>query len=286
MDVKEVNSSVDQVGSEQVELGGPQEMTIARPRQSPHAVPGRTYGRLSRLRSYLIIDPLIWLYTLVLGVLALPGGFLDRSGRRLHWFSYAWSWLIMKTIFSPVTVTGLDKIDISKPHVYAANHASALDIPVLYVNLPFQFRIAFKKELLSYPVVGWQLKRSGQVCIDQQNPSHSISSIRAALKGLKAGLPLVIFPEGGRTPDGEIKPFLPGAFFLAIKAQVDIVPVALVGTYELLPMDTYHIKCRPLEMRVGEPISTTGLTMRDMETLSAKVQKALEDLYYRSDSGL
>jgi 1-acyl-sn-glycerol-3-phosphate acyltransferase len=279
--VSEVNSSVDQVGSEQVERGGPQEMTIARPRQRPRAVPGRSYGWLSRLRSYLIIDPLIWLYTLVLGVLALPGGLFDRSGRRLHWFSYAWSWLIMKTIFSPVTVTGLDKIDTSKPHVYAANHASALDIPVLYVNLPFQFRIAFKKELLSYPVVGWQLKRSGQVCIDQQNPSHSISSIRAALKGLKAGLPLVIFPEGGRTPDGEIKPFLPGAFFLAIKAQVDIVPVALVGTYELLPMDTYHIKCRPLEMRVGEPISTTGLTMRDMETLSAKVQRALEDLYYR-----
>ena len=277
-----MNSSVDQVGSEQVERDGPQEMTIARRRQRPHAVPARSYGWLSRLRSYLIIDPLIWLYTLVLGLLALPGGFLDRSGRRLHWFSYAWSWLIMKTIFSPVTVTGLGRIDTSKPHVYAANHASALDIPVLYVNLPFQFRIAFKKELLSYPVVGWQLKRSGQVCIDQQNPSHSISSIGAALKGLKAGLPLVIFPEGGRTPDGEIKPFLPGAFFLAIKAQVDIVPVALVGTYELLPMDTYHIKCRPLEMRVGEPISTTGLTMRDMETLSATVQKALEDLYYRS----
>jgi 1-acyl-sn-glycerol-3-phosphate acyltransferase len=281
MGVSEVNSSVDQVGSEQVERDGPEEMTIARPRKRPHAVPGRSYGWLSRLRSYLIIDPLIWLYTLVLGLLALPGGFLDRSGRRLHWFSYAWSWLIMKTIFSPVAVTGLDKIDTSKPHVYAANHASALDIPVLFVNLPFQFRIAFKKELLSYPVVGWQLKRSGQVCIDQQNPSHSISSIRAALKGLKAGLPLVIFPEGGRTPDGEIKPFLPGAFFLAIKAQVDIVPVALVGTYELLPMDTYHIKCRPLEMRVGEPISTTGLSVRDLEALSARVQKALEDLYYR-----
>ena len=111
----------------------------------------------------------------------------DRNGRRLHWFSHAWSWLIMKSIFSPVKVTGLDKIDTSKPHVYAVNHASALDIPVLYVHLPFQFRIAFKKELLAYPVIGWQLKRSGQVCIDQQNPSHSISSIRAALKGLQAG---------------------------------------------------------------------------------------------------
>jgi len=90
----------------------------------------------------------------------------------------------------------------------------------------------------------------------------------------------VIYPEGGRTPDGDIKPFLPGAFFLAIKAQVDIVPVALVGTYELLPMNTYHIKCRPLEMRVGEPISTAGLTGKDLEALSARVRKAIEDLYY------
>ena len=274
-----MKSSVDEVQSGQIDE--PQSVSVVPSRLSPHAIPGRNYGWLSALRSYFIFDPLIWMYTLVLGLAALPGGVFDRSGRRLHWFSRAWSWLIMKTILSPVKVTGLDKIDTSKPHVYAANHASALDIPVLYVNLPFQFRIAFKKELLSYPVVGWQLKRSGQVCIDQQNPSHSISSIRAALKGMKAGLPLVIFPEGGRTPDGEIKPFLPGAFFLAIKAQVDIVPVALVGTYELLPMNTYHIKCRPLEMRVGEPISTTGLTMRDLEALSAKVQSALEALYYR-----
>ncbi len=275
-----MKSSVDEVRSGQID--GPQSVSVAPSRLSPHAIPGRNYGLLSALRSYLILDPLIWLYTLILGFAALPGGVFDRSGRRLHWFSRAWSRLIMKTILSPVRVTGLDKIDTSKPHVYAANHASALDIPVLYVNLPFQFRIAFKKELLSYPVVGWQLKRSGQVCIDQQNPSHSISSIRAALKGIKAGLPLVIFPEGGRTPDGEIKPFLPGAFFLAIKAQVDIVPVALVGTYELLPMNTYHIKCRPLEMRVGEPISTTGLTMRDLDALSTQVQAALEELYYRA----
>jgi 1-acyl-sn-glycerol-3-phosphate acyltransferase len=288
--VQEVKSSVDQVETSRVEgrhaesrelrSGAPPLVPVAAERRSPHAIPSLKHGWLSRLRSYFILDPLIWLYTLVMGLLAIPGGLFDRSGRRLHWFSYAWSWLIMKTIASPVKVTGLDKIDTSKPHVYAVNHASALDIPVLYKYLPFQFRIAFKKELLSYPVVGWQLKRSGQVCIDQQNPSHSISSIRAALKGLKAGLPLVIYPEGGRTPDGEIKPFLAGAFFLAIKAQVDIVPIALVGTYELLPMNTYHIKCRPLEMRVGQPIPTTGLTMRDLEGLSARVQKAVEELYY------
>jgi 1-acyl-sn-glycerol-3-phosphate acyltransferase len=155
-----------------------------------------------------------------------------------------------------------------------------MDIPVLYANLPFQFRIAFKKELLSYPIVGWHLKRSGQVCIDQQNSARSIASVRHALKSLKHGMPFVIFPEGGRTPDGDIKPFMAGAFFLAIKAQVDVVPVALLGTYELLPMNTYHIKSRPLEMRVGKPISTEGMTLRDMDALSDKVKAAMEELYY------
>jgi 1-acyl-sn-glycerol-3-phosphate acyltransferase len=273
-----VNSSAERVENQEVESRAAAVVTPARP--SPHAIPELRHGWLSRLRSYLIFDPLIWFYTLAMGPVALIGGFFDRDGSIMHGFARVWSWLIMKSILSPVKVTGLENIDTSKPHVYAANHASALDIPVLYVNLPFQFRIAFKKELLSYPVVGWHLKRSGQICIDQQNPSRSIGSIRAALKGLKEGLPLVIFPEGGRTPDGQIKPFLPGAFFLAIKAQVDVVPVALVGTYELLPMDTFHIKCRPLEMRVGEPISTAGLSLRDLETLSAKVQAALEKLYY------
>jgi 1-acyl-sn-glycerol-3-phosphate acyltransferase len=243
-------------------------------------VPAAKHGWLSLLRSYFIFDPLIWLYTVVLGIVSIPVSLFGEKSRILHGFARFWSWLIMKTILSPVKVTGLDKIDTSKPHVYAVTHASALDIPVLYVYLPFEFRILFKKELLSYPIVGWHLRRSGQVCIDQQKPTRSIAHIRSAVKSLQDGMPLVIFPEGGRTPDGEIKPFMPGAFYLAIKAQVDIVPVALVGTYELLPMNTYHIKSRPLEMRIGEPISTDGYSLREMEPLSAKVHQAMEDLYY------
>jgi 1-acyl-sn-glycerol-3-phosphate acyltransferase len=96
---------------------------------------------------------------------------------------------------------------------------------------------------------------------------------------LRSGTPLVIFPEGGRSPNGQILPFLPGAFFLAIKAQADIVPIALVGTFDLLPMNTYHIKSRPLEMRVGEPVSTAGLTVRDTEAVSARVRTAIESLH-------
>jgi len=244
----------------------------------------RKYGVLSRLRSYFIFNPLIWLYTVVMGLLSLPSSVFSNSGRIQHDFAHVWAWLIMKTIFSPVTVTGLEKIDTTRPHVYAVSHGSALDIPVLYVHLPFQFRIAFKKELLKYPIVGWHLRRSGQVCIDQQNPAGSIGAIRSALKSLKRGMPLVIFPEGGRTQDGKIQPFMPGAFFLAIKSQVDVVPVALLGTYELLPLNTFHIKCRPLEMRVGEPISTAGLTLDDMDQLSENVQKAMEELSCANES--
>ena len=251
-------------------------VSVARPRKKLFC---DRHNFLSRLRSYFFLDLLLWFYTLVFGLASIPFGFFDRDGRILHWFASAWSKAIMKSIFSPMKVIGLDKIDTSKPIVYAVNHASALDIPALYAFLPFQFRILFKSELLSYPIIGWHLKRSGQICINQQQPSRSAGNIRTALKSLKSGMPLVIFPEGGRTPDGEIKPFLPGTFFLAIKAQVEIVPIALVGTYELLPMNTYHIKCRPLEMRVGQPISTVGLTLRDMDAVSARVQKELEELY-------
>ena len=256
-------------------------VTEAPARKPISAVAGKRYGILSRLRSYFFFDPLIWAYTLLLGLTSIPFGFFDKEGSILHGFARAWSKLIMKTIFSPVKVTGLEKIDPTKTHVYAVNHASALDIPFLYAFLPFQFRIVHKKELLSYPIVGWHLKRSGQVCVDQQNPSRSIGQIKSALKTLKSGMPLVIFPEGGRTSDGRIQPFLPGAFFLAIKAQVEVVPVALAGTYDLLPMNTYHIKPRPLEMRIGNPIATAGLTLREMEQLSSKVQGELEEMLYQ-----
>jgi 1-acyl-sn-glycerol-3-phosphate acyltransferase len=277
--MQEVNASIESNAEESPVLLPPATET-----RDPRPV--KVYGWGSRLRSYFIFDPLIWLVTVVLGIISIPVSLFGEKTRILHKFARFWSQVIMKTVLSPVTVTGLDKIDTSKPLVYAANHGSALDIPVLYVNLPFQFRIVFKKELLVYPIVGWHLKRSGQICINQQNPAGSIGSIRSAVKSLKSGMPLVIFPEGGRSPDGKIMPFLPGAFFMAIKAQVDVVPVALVGTYEVLPMDTYHIKPRPLEMRVGKPISTAGMTLRDMDALSAKVQKALEILYYEGSSRL
>ncbi|MGZ4817786.1 MAG: lysophospholipid acyltransferase family protein, partial [Terriglobales bacterium] len=155
-----------------------------------------------------------------------------------------------------------------------------LDIPLLYEHLPFQFRIMAKKELFRYPFMGWHLRRSGQIPVDASSAAASMRSLMKAVRSLQAGMPLVVFPEGGRSPNGQIQPFMSGAFYIAIKAGVDVVPMALVGTYEVLPMNSFHIRPGPMELVVGDPISTAEYGLRDMDTLAARVQKAIEDLYY------
>jgi 1-acyl-sn-glycerol-3-phosphate acyltransferase len=238
---------------------------------------------LSRLRSYFIFDPLIFVYTAVCGALSLISSLFDSDGRIQHKFARVWSSLILKTSLSPIEVVGLHKLDISKPYVYAANHISAIDIPVLYTGLPVQFRIVANKNIFSYPFVGWHLRRSGQIPIDMTTPRATFKSLHSGIEDLKQGLSVVIFPEGGRSPDGEIKPFFNGAFYMATKAQVDVVPLTIVGTYEMLPMNTFHIKPRNLRLIIGEPISTQGMTSHDLERLAEQTKVVIERTY--ADNG-
>lgn len=235
---------------------------------------------LSRLRSYFIFDPLIWFYTIVLGTLSLLSSFFDSEGVLQHKFARLWSRLILGTIGTTITVQGLGKIDISKAHVYVVNHLSALDIPVLYVSLPFQFRILAKKELFRYPFMGWHLRRSGQIPVVLDNPKASIRSLQLAVAAVKHNMSLLVFPEGGRSDDGQLQAFMGGAFFAAIKAQADIVPMAIIGTYETLKMNTWHIKPQPVKLLVADPISTAGLTTRDTEAVAARARTVIADLYY------
>lgn len=234
----------------------------------------------TRLASYLVRNPLIYLATAVLGTLSLLSSLFDRSGRIQHGFARLWSWLILKASSAPLTVEGLERIDLTQPAIYTANHSSALDIPVLYVGLPFQFRILAKQELFRLPFLGWHLKRSGQIAIDRSDARASLRSLGAASQTLQQGMPLVVFPEGGRSVDGHLQPFLGGTFYAAIKAQVPIVPLAIVGTFEALPMNTYVIRPHSFRLIAGEPISTAGLVSRDMEALSARVHQAMSALFY------
>ncbi len=245
----------------------------------------RPPSRLStRLASYLVRNPLIYLYTAVLGTLSLISSLFDRSGRTQHGFARLWSRLILRTTSSPLSVQGLERIDLSRPAIYTANHSSALDIPVLYAGLPFQFRILAKIELFRLPFLGWHLKQSGQIPIDRADARASLRSLSAASQTVKAGMPLVIFPEGGRSSDGHIQSFLGGTFYIAIKAQLPIVPMAIVGTFQTLPMNTFVIHPHPFRLIVGAPIPTAGLVTRDMDALSARVHQAMSELFYANSS--
>jgi len=209
--------------------------------------------------------------------------------------------MILGTIGARVNVQGLERIDANKARIYAVNHLSALDIPVIFKCFPFQFRILAKKELFHYPFMGWHMRRSGQIPItfeetpktDEGNtenkPSQEPSSgkfgrlrknfegLTQGVKYLKTGMPIVIFPEGGRSETGQIQPFMRGAFWLALKAHVDVVPVAIVGTDEMLPMNSFHIRPHPLQFVIGEPIPAQGMNIR---TLTQKTRGAIADLYY------
>jgi 1-acyl-sn-glycerol-3-phosphate acyltransferase len=94
-------------------------------------------------------------------------------------------------------------------------------------------------------------------------------------------MPLAIFPEGGRSADGHMRPFMGGAFYMAIKAQAPVVPVVLVGNNDLLPMNSFHLRPGCVEMIIAEPIPTTGMVPRQMDELATRVRQVMSDLYYK-----
>ncbi len=248
--------------------------------EKPSAMSVQRPGSLfSRLRSYLFYVPVVYLYTGALGVVALLSSLFDRDGRLQHRIARLWARSILRTVGIRVQVCGKERLQQSQPVIYAANHLSAIDIPVLYAEVPSQFRIMAKKELFRYPFLGWYLTRSGQIPIVLGDAHASLRSLNRASDALRKGMPLVVFPEGGRSASGELQEFLGGAFYVAIRAQVPIVPVAIVGSYELLPINSFHVVPGDVGLVFGEPIPTAGLRMRDSAELSARVRQQIAELY-------
>lgn len=239
----------------------------------PHPMP-----RLHRWRTNLLQAPLLFLATGFFGTLALIASLFAKTGRTQHRIARVWARACLFATGGSLTVRGLENLPTPRTAVYAANHTSYMDIPVVFKSLPFQFRILAKKELWQWPFIGWYLNRSGQIPIDTANPRATLSSLGAGVKALRAGMPLFVFPEGSRTPDGQLRDFLSGAAFLAIRAQVPIVPIALTGVYDLLPMHTRHFYPCPMTLTIGTPIPTAGLTMRQADDLTAHLRSAIAQL--------
>ena len=232
-----------------------------------------------RWLSYLLLVPLVGLATAAFGCVSLLCGLWDKAGRQQHAIARVWARTLLLISFSPVKIIGREKLHEHETAVYASNHLSYMDTPVLFAYLPFQFRILAKQSLWKTPFIGWYLNHSGQVPVDLKSPRSLIASLNRGVTTLKHGLPLVLFPEGGRAATGQLQTMMSGCAYMAIKAQVPLIPLTLIGTYELLPIHVYALHPRPLLVVVGEPISTTGLTTRDADTLTRRLYESISATY-------
>jgi 1-acyl-sn-glycerol-3-phosphate acyltransferase len=232
-----------------------------------------------RWLSYLVLVPLVGLATATFGCVSLLCGLWDKSGRQQHAFAHLWARTLLFISFSPVKIIGREKLHEHETAVYASNHLSYMDTPVLFASLPFQFRILAKQALWKTPFIGWYLHRSGQVPVDTKSPRSLIASLNRGVTTLKHGLPLVLFPEGGRAATGQLQTMMSGCAYMAIKAQVPLIPLTLIGTYELLPIHVYALHPRPLLVVVGDPISTIGLTTRDADALTQRLYESISATY-------
>ncbi len=238
----------------------------------------------ARLTSNVLRLPAFACATIACGSLALLSSFFEskhKPGRLQHAIAQTWARLSVFISGARVQVSGLENIP-TETAVYACNHTSYMDTPVVFSSLPFQFRILAKKELWGIPFIGWYLNRSGQIPIDTANPRTTLSSFSKGVHALRDGLNIFVFPEGGRTPDRQLKPLLNGAAFLALRAQVPIVPVILVGVYDLLPIHTKHVypdpQGQPIRVAFGKPIPTAGRSPREAEALTAELREAMQSL--------
>ncbi len=228
-----------------------------------------------RWRSNIFRAPFFFAGTAVFGTAALIASLWAKTGRTQHRIAQLWARTCVFLSGARLDVLGMENLRKHPVAVYAANHTSYMDTPVVFSTLPFQFRILAKKELWSLPFIGWYLNRSGQIPIDTDNPRATLSSLSVGVKALRSGMPLFVFPEGSRTPDGELKTFLAGAAFLAIRAQVPVVPIALSGVYDLLPIHTSHFYPCEVALMAGEPINTVGMTPRQVDELTERLRSEI-----------
>jgi len=234
---------------------------------------------VERAVSYGVRAPLFFLATGFFGSLSLAASLIERNGRMQHRIAQAWARTCVAVSGADVTILHGERLKAG-PAVYVCNHLSYMDTPVIFSALPFQFRIVARHDLWSLPFIGWHLKRSGQVPVDVTNPRASIASLAGAVRTLKSGMPLFIFPEGGRTESGDVEPFMNGPAFMAIRAQLPLVPMALIGTHELLPIHSSEFHPVPVTLVADRPLETAGLTMKNVDEVTAAVQERIAALYY------
>lgn len=175
-------------------------------------------------------------------------------------------------------VTGRERVDFSRPHMFAANHQSWIDIPCLFAALPVNLLFVGKRELRQIPFLGWYMAAMGMVFVDREDRKESARVVGRSAQRLRDGWSLLTFPEGTRSLDGRPQRFKTAFFAAPIDAQAPIVPVGITGAERVLPKGGARVRPGTIRITVGDPIATRGLTRADRATLARRTQEAVEEL--------
>lgn len=222
----------------------------------------------------------LFFVTFILSCIALISIPLDKSGRVFRWCAVVWSKIILKTFGIRLHIKGLENIDRTKHYVFVSNHASMFDIPAVLAGIPNEVNLVFKKELSRVPIWGWALRYGHFIMIDRSNPRDAIESLDRAAQSIRNGKSVLLFAEGTRTRDGKLQPFKRGAFTLAVKSKVPVVPVTINNTFSILPKGSLNIRPRDIEVILEHPIPTDELNGKEGEqVLMEHVHRAIEQHY-------
>lgn len=189
---------------------------------------------------------------------AIIASLINDSGNQVHRVGKLWARIIIRTSGIKIDIEGQDNIPGGKPVVFACNHASQFDIPILYKALPVQFRFVVKKELFKIPLFGSAMRHAGYIPIDRSGGKAALRSLHEAAERVKNGASIIIFPEGTRSPDGRLRPFKMGGILIAIKAGCPIVPVAISGSHNVLPKGSLRVRPGRIKVTIGLPVQTMG----------------------------
>ncbi len=216
--------------------------------------------------SILVVGPALLLYALVSGDIN-P---LYNISNRLAIFG-------VRLVGVKVEVRGMEKLEAGHNYIFMANHSSNLDPPVLLPTIPGRCSVLVKKELFRIPILGTGMKMAALVPVDRSDREAAIESVNAAIAVLRQGLHLLIFPEGTRSRDGKLLPFKKGPFHLAIGAGVFIVPVTMLGTYELWPKARFALRPGTVTVIFHQPIDPRSYSDRDslMKAVAESIASAL-----------
>lgn len=221
------------------------------------------------LWSWLVVAPLTFLSTIFFGTIGAILSLRRSTEPRQIEIARKWARSLLFFTGAEVEVEGLEKIDPNGSYIFVSNHLSYMDTPVVFSRIPVQFRFLAKQGLFQIPFLGWHLKRAGHIPVPREDPRASMRTLSRAAELIQSHrISLLIFPEGGRTADGKLADFKDGAAYLAIKAKAPLVPLALIGTREILPMGSSVVHPGRVRLRIGTPIPTVDLSPRDRRTLS------------------